>query len=988
MGGSKSQTVGYKYFAGLMVVIGNRIEKLLDINPAEKGWIVSDERPSENDSMFIHYPDLFGGDKKEGGWVGFIDTHLGANDQKQNKYLAQHIGEDVSAFPNLSYLVFRGADVLGNHYQENTNKGFQFVSMSGMMKEFLLWVKRTRIKNDGSRQWFEYSYRENKKIIVCEIGGRVVTEKSPDFDGGPFDANLKAFNHDIYNGSDNEYIGADHNIRFIDYNFEFIFNNVVSGTLYSQYLTPPTDVNISQRVEFNGFGKGYVIAHFKISAYGKREISFFGNMISMLSENIVEQDGNNPAIIEYSVLFSSNQKFGVNIKTTEYHRNGDNYFFSNACLTILSKPFEEANYFKESPAPDINPIHKIREILTDYTAMGKPESDVNDQNFRAMADRIYDEGLGISWCIQQKSCKEALEELEYHIEGGVRINRQTGLYEVILFRDDLLELDDALHFDESNIKSFQPDIINAEDQINAVNVSFYDRENIKDSSFSLSDVGSFHTIDHENADDLKFPYFMNRRNAEMVANWKLKQLSTMAWKGTFTTGKYEARKINKYDVVLLSWKSKNIVNLPVRVMNINLGNGRDNTVTLDFVEVVPYSNISYSSINVDPNPNPILPPQPNSSIVFEMPYFEAVQRMGQTSVDAELANNPEIGYLMAAAIKPQNNSLNALLYTDGGTGVYTNFEEVGVVEYCAACYLDQQIGFTETSFRIIDTDSVQYNKVPKFSGVKAGTWFYLNDEILVFQSFDAETKIITVKRGALDTIPQKHTAGALYFCDESSGLDVTTYVDGETVKAQVLTTTPSGIEKLDLGNVQSLDIAGRANRPYPPANIKLNGIYYPEVILATSDITVTWVDRNRIQQTGGSLLGFYDEGVTRESNVTYSLELLSENIVLYSQENLSTNSHSISSSVLIPNKAHKLKLWSVRDSFESYQIFEHNFFVEAVSLILTAAVSKDKVAGSTVPAANINVAVDETLTANMKFDGSSIKGKTLPNANITIEVDD
>jgi hypothetical protein len=28
---------------------------------------------------------------------------------------------------------------------------------------------------------------------------------------------------------------------------------------------------------------------------------------------------------------------------------------------------------------------------------------------------------------------------------------------------------------------------------------------------------------------------MNRRNAELVANWKLKQLSTPAWKGSFTT---------------------------------------------------------------------------------------------------------------------------------------------------------------------------------------------------------------------------------------------------------------------------------------------------------------------------------------------------------------------------------------------------------------------------------------------------------------------
>jgi hypothetical protein len=52
-------------------------------------------------------------------------------------------------------------------------------------------------------------------------------------------------------------------------------------------------------------------------------------------------------------------------------------------------------------AKDINPIHKIREILTDDTAMNKPESDVNDVNFTAAANRIYDEGLGISWATRK-----------------------------------------------------------------------------------------------------------------------------------------------------------------------------------------------------------------------------------------------------------------------------------------------------------------------------------------------------------------------------------------------------------------------------------------------------------------------------------------------------------------------------------------------------------------------------------------------------------
>jgi hypothetical protein len=898
MGGSKSQTVGYTYFKGFMAVIGNRIEQLLDINPDKKGWIMTADQKeilkAGQASVGINLPNLFGGDKKEGGWVGAIDVYVGRDEQSQNAYLANQIDEDVSAYPNLSYLVFRGQDSL--------DKGFQLVSMSGMMKEFMLWVKRTRVKNDGSRQWYEIRPRD--QAVVCEI--------------------------EAYEHNDCKFIKADYrdysvrwnrisnDDRFLTYSSGFRLSDAFArnrGDCWVKFLFKaatgaPVNLSIPQFLVSSGTTVGVSVSPFLKVA----ELDHKSNSIEEFWDQEIALDVTlNPCeLTEHWVKFSWTF---INTVNTGYPggKPSDFYFDYTAPVPVSDTACDNLSGY------DINPIHKIREILTDYTAMSKPESDINDENFRFMADRIYDEGLGISWCIQQKSCKEALEELEYHIEGGVRINRQTGLYEVILFRDDLLNLADALHFDETNIKSFQPDIVNAEDQINAVNVSFYDRMNIKESAFSLSDLGSFHTIDHENAEDVKFPYFMTRRNAEMVANWKLKQFSTMAWKGTFTTGRYEARKLNKYDVVLLSWKSKNIVNLPVRIININLGNGRDNTVTLDFVEVVPYSSISYSNINVDPNPNPILPPQPNSSIVFEMPYFEAVQRMGQTSVDTELTNNPEIGYLMAATIKPQNNSLSALLYSDSGSNS-SNFEEVGVVDYCAGCILDQDISFIDTSFAV--------KNVQDLSRVKFGTLVQIDQELLVYQSYDTETKVLTVKRGALDTLPRPHSKDAVfYFWDDSSGLDQTVYVDGETVQAKVLTTTPSGVESLETSAVRILNIKGRANRPYPPANVKINDEYWPVEI--ENDLVLTWVDRNRIQQTGGEILGFFESGITLESGVTYQLILVEqdENDVVLRTQNLSLgslNTYTFATSSMDANTfSIEITLKSLRDGFESYQSFNH-----------------------------------------------------------------
>src|SRR5690606_30760563 len=109
-------------------------------------------------------------------------------------------------------------------------------------------------------------------------------------------------------------------------------------------------------------------------------------------------------------------------------------------------------------------------------------------------DRIYKEGLGVSWAIKDKDCIEAISELCHHIEAGVRVNRQTGKHEVVLFRDDWFEEDEIHTISESQIKSMQLEVQNADEVINHVNVKYYDRENIKDGAFSISENGLIKTV--------------------------------------------------------------------------------------------------------------------------------------------------------------------------------------------------------------------------------------------------------------------------------------------------------------------------------------------------------------------------------------------------------------------------------------------------------------------------------------------------------------
>lgn len=204
----------------------------------------------------------------------------------------------------------------------------------------------------------------------------------------------------------------------------------------------------------------------------------------------------------------------------------------------------------------------------------------------------------------------------------------------------------------------------------------------------------------------------------------------------------------------------------------------------------------------------------------------------------------------------------------------------------------------------------------------------LGDEIVIYKSYDAETKTLTVERGALDTIPQNHIENTvLYFYDDAFAYDPEGYTSPKTVNATVLTTTPSGIESLETSPKRQVQIESRAIRPYPPANVKINDGYWTAEI--ETDLIITWVDRNRAQQTGGEILGWYEGGVTLENRATYQLILTErdENEVELRMQNLSLgslNTYTFATAAMNTNtRTIEITLKSLRDGYESYQSFNH-----------------------------------------------------------------
>ncbi len=789
--GKTSQVTGYRYYTSFAAFIGNRIEKFIAINFDNRGWIAHDPAKHPFNMLPVNKPSLFGQDA--GGVVGNIDIEFGYPQPQQNLAYKQHF-DLVSAYPYQSYLVFRGNTIDQPFYFGNSN----------YMKEMLLWVKRTRVRNDGDTQWYATT---TERPWVCEIGNYATRYFIDAF-----------FKRDYLS-----YIGPNgpeklYGAKIVDVDFNH--SAALAPCTFSFTAGSATPMQFRLYIRVRG-------GTCSLTSYPTRS-----------SYSIQKQD-EGLGIIGYWFTFTLEQRnsekldFSFLCNINETPQNDPN-LLSAYQMYIGQEPEVESGWGYDAAGQDINPIHKIREILTDETAMAKPELDINDTNFIKAADRIWDEGLGVSWAIDEKSCIDAIEELCYHIEAGIRVNRQTGLYEMVLFRDDWFEESEIHTIVENKIKDMSLEVMNSDDIVNQLNVTYYDRERIKNSTFSIYENGSILTMGKANAESIDFPYFMNMRNAEIVANWKLKQYSTPAWKGTFTTGWREARKWNRYDLVKITWSKKWQGAILARIMKIDLGNGLNNEVMIDFEEVVPYSGEMNTSIVVDDSTETKpMPPQSAIFKTFEIPYYDLAQLKTQAELDLELARNPNIGFVAAVAGRPQQNSIDAQLHTESDVG----YELVSNVEYASFARTDEAVNRTQQSFVVKNEDlSVQFRQ---------DSLIMLGDEIVIYKSYDAETKTLTVERGALDTIPQNHIENTvLYFYDDAFAYDPEGYTPPKTVNATVLTTTPSGIESLETSPKRQIEIESRAIRPYPPANVKINGEYWPEEI--ETDLILTWVDRNRL----------------------------------------------------------------------------------------------------------------------------------------------
>ena len=413
----------------------------------------------------------------------------------------------------------------------------------------------------------------------------------------------------------------------------------------------------------------------------------------------------------------------------------------------------------------------------------------------------------------------------------------------------------------------------------------------------------------ENNTTVSYDTVYSRLLASRLAMRDLAYLSSDLESVTLTIN-LDGRTLGRGDVFLLNMPHLGLDNVVMRIISADYGTQKNNQVTFECSRDV-FSLPTSSVINVQPSVSPdkgIARPV-EDFVIIESPYYELVYNYGQQMVDKLLTGDNELsGQIAAAFVGLPENTLLAEIVTSSSD----NFDNAENVFECEMRKLLSQIDRMDSVIKL--------NESPEDDEYK---WILIDDEILFVESRNGNELI--VKRGCLDTIPEMHSQNSrVYFCGGQLMLKSEEYNKGDKVDCRIITITSTNLLDIADATGRVVDITGRAIRPYPPANVTINGSYYPASIIGKT-IEINWSSRNRLQQTSGTMVGWYEGNVTVENGVKYRVILRHFSNVLV--DTIVEEPRFLFDISHLKKGDFYIELSSIKNDIESSQKFKHTLSV-------------------------------------------------------------
>lgn len=839
-------TVGYRYRVGMHLILSlGPVDRLKAIFSGEKRAFLGNVG---NETIRIDRENLHGGDRRGGGLRGNFTVALGGPDQQPSPYL-----ENRSQLDN-PQPAYRGVTALIAEQP--------YVGTQPTPQRFSARLERIRSVDpdyNGGEQWYSDKAPIFQRTVNEQLSVMISLDVSGSMDGQRIETAkgaITGYLEILKSVASEERV----DIRIVAWSGE------VQGTITRR------NANDSDIDALIGFVNGLEVGggtNFVAALDGAE--SFFessSNRSQFLLYFITDGEPTGGSEDDAEVIAGELGSLGVNIY-------GINIELSDTTETekIDNTPWDGVPVVRgDQDGPlsdalvgpvaefDLNPAHIIREVLISPDTGGSGDSSrINNESFEAAADRLYDEGFGLSllWDGDQ-SRGDFISLVENHIDARVSQNRRTGLWEIDLIRDDYDE-EELFEVDRSNVIEWT-NVNRPENHTlqNQVIVKFNKPEVGEQGSITATNGASLRFMDppmiileertYEGIQKSSLASRVASRDLLAVSSPLLRATATMTWLPT---------ELNRGSAVVLNDQKVGIDNVIARITEIRDGDGRDNSIEVDFIED-RFSIGNEGEIAIEEYRPPVIIAEPGDPrLVEEAPYWVLGQETGFSELNQTLSEDPDFGILHVSFGNPNGRVIDGdVRFDDDGDG----FEDGGVVDALPSFTLLSRMSRIATQTRVIvetedsvedipqNTIAIIGNEVVEIESIEQGGSWSQNSYWRPVQEPEGQFFTLELKRGCLDTVPDWHHAGDKILPWGINSLISEDFTSGDSVDVKILTSTSREQLTEDEAPTDTVAFNNRAISPYPVGSVQSDGTFISPNYDPNEDYFLTWSHRNRLTQ--------------------------------------------------------------------------------------------------------------------------------------------
>lgn len=624
MGGkNKKATVGYWYHPAFHMGISlGPIDALLEIRGGDiTAW---SGQLTASGTVTINQPNLWGGEKDQGGIVGDFDVMFGEPTQQPNAYLIATFGNQQPAWRGLTTIVFKGGryGAMSPYAQKISYKGLKITH--GWDGD----------PGDGSACWYPAK-------AVVQVGSGTVYNAELDIAGTAAQPSLVTPNYTLSGMQPTDAVYIEH----------------VPGMTYQGWSHWGSDTDPQVTPPGKPWG-----TEFTVTNGSGTSATYWTEKFANAAE--AEAYANSNPILLYG---ATEYQFWLQDSPVNDNRGG---------LSIRVRG-------GDPPMLAMNPAHVLYYARTQQHMGREPIANIDDASHRAGADWFFSQGFGICWDYDpsQESIDAFIARIEKvsgcsqsrsPVDGKWYLDVANGVYDLaslpILTDDDILD--------------FQRQPTTLDNAVNSVSVQFFDPHLKADVTTppvqALALVNAFGTI-HQ---DVTYKEIPTSGLAARVAQRDLQGFMTPVNGFEITTSRkpYAWRRGTYFR---LQSVKRGIADMVCILGDIDIGTLKSGAIKITATQDIyslPAASFVLQESGVDTRPS-IIPAAIANQAAFETPYIELVRSLSASDL-AALAN--DVGYLSTVAVDPSVSRDYAItVSTDGGA----TYAGANTAEWCPSALI-------------------------------------------------------------------------------------------------------------------------------------------------------------------------------------------------------------------------------------------------------------------------------------------------------------